>query len=58
MYRTTIRRVASGKIGRAYASGVCPVQIIVLDEDAEAYQFADIFDGFRVIRDRLRRVDL
>lgn len=38
--------IASGKIGRAYASGVCPVQIIVLDEDAEAYQFADIFDGF------------
>ncbi len=38
--------IASGKIGRAYAAGVCPVQIIVLDEDAEAYQFADIFDGF------------
>ena len=38
--------IASGKIGRAYASGVCPVQIIVLDEDAEAYQFADIFDAY------------
>jgi len=38
--------IATGKIGRAYAAGVCPVQIIVLDEDAEAYQFADIFDGY------------
>ncbi len=38
--------IAAGKIGRAYASGVCPVQIIVLDEDAEAYQFADIFDAY------------
>jgi hypothetical protein len=38
--------IAAGKIGRAYAAGVCPVQIIVLDEDAEAYQFADIFDGY------------
>jgi hypothetical protein len=38
--------IATGKIGRAYAAGVCPVQIIVWDEDAEAYQFADIFDGY------------
>jgi len=40
--------IAAGKIGRAYAAGVCPVQIIVLDEDAEAYQFADIFDAYAV----------
>ena len=38
--------IATGKIGRAYAAGVCPVQIIVIDEDAEAYQYADIFDAF------------
>ena len=38
--------LATGKIGRAYAAGVCPVQIVILDEDAEAYQYADIFDTF------------
>jgi len=38
--------IATGKIGRAYAAGVCPAQIVVLDEDAEAYQHADIFDAY------------
>jgi len=36
--------IASGKIGRAYAAGVCPVQIDVPDEDHE-YPFAEIADG-------------
>jgi len=36
--------LASGKIGRAYAAGVCPVQIDVPDEDHE-YSFAEIADG-------------
>ncbi len=38
--------IAARKIGRAYAAGVCPVQIVVLDEDAEAYQFAVIFGAY------------
>lgn len=37
--------IASGKIGRAYAAGVCPVQLLVIDEDAAEYEYADIFDG-------------
>jgi len=41
--------LASGKIGRAYAAGVCPVQIDVPDEDHE-YPFAEIADG---VTDRL-----
>jgi len=36
--------VATGKIGRAYAAGVCPVQIDVPDEEHE-YPFAEIADG-------------
>jgi len=36
--------IATGKIGRAYAAGVCPVQIDVPDEDHE-YLFAEIADG-------------
>lgn len=40
--------IAARKIGRADAAGVCPVQIIVLDEDAEAYQFAVIFGAYAI----------
>jgi hypothetical protein len=36
--------IAAGKIGRAYAAGVCPVQINVPDEDRE-YRYAEIDDG-------------
>jgi len=36
--------IASGKIGRAYAAGVCPVRIDVPDEDHE-YPFAEIAEG-------------
>lgn len=36
--------IASGKIGRAYAAGVCPVKIDVPDEDHE-WRFAEIADG-------------
>jgi hypothetical protein len=36
--------IASGKIGRAYAAGVCPVKIDVPDENTE-YRFAEIADG-------------
>jgi len=36
--------IASGKIGRAYAAGVCPVKIDVPDENTE-YRFAEITDG-------------
>jgi len=36
--------IASGKIGRAYAAGVCPVKVDVPDEDHE-YPFAEIADG-------------
>jgi len=36
--------IAAGKIGRAYAAGVCPVQINVPDEDHE-YRYAEIDDG-------------
>jgi len=36
--------IAAGKIGRAYAAGVCPVQIDVPDEDHE-YRYAEIDDG-------------
>ena len=37
--------IAAGKIGRAYAAGVCPAQLLVIDQDAEAYQYAEIIDG-------------
>ena len=36
--------IASGKIGRAYAAGVCPVKIDVPDEDHE-WRYAEIADG-------------
>jgi hypothetical protein len=36
--------IASGKIGRAYAAGVCPVKIDVPDENTE-YRFAEIADA-------------
>ena len=36
--------IASGKIGRAYAAGVCPVKIDVPDEDHE-WRFAELADG-------------
>ena len=36
--------IATGKIGRAYAAGVCPVKIDVPDEDHE-WRFAEIADG-------------
>ncbi len=36
--------IASGKIGRAYAAGVCPVKIDVPDED-HAWHYAEIADG-------------
>jgi len=36
--------IATGKIGRAYVAGVCPVQIDVPDEDHE-YPFAEIADS-------------
>jgi len=36
--------IASGKIGRAYAAGVCPVKIDVPDEDHE-WRYAEITDG-------------
>lgn len=36
--------IATGKIGRAYAAGVCPVKIDVPDEDHE-WRYAEIADG-------------
>lgn len=39
-----VEPLASGKIGRAYVAGVCPVQIDVPDKDIE-YPFAEIADG-------------
>ena len=36
--------IASGRIGRAYAAGVCPVKIDVPDED-HAWRYAEIADG-------------
>lgn len=36
--------IASGKIGRAYAAGVCPVKIDVPDEEQE-WRYAEIADG-------------
>ena len=35
--------IAAGKIGRAYAGGVCPAQVVVLSSEAEEYQYADIY---------------
>jgi len=36
--------IANGKIGRAYAAGVCPVKIDVPDEEHE-WRYAEIADG-------------
>jgi len=36
--------LAVGAIGRAYAAGLCPAEVNVEDEDAEAYQYAEIAD--------------
>ena len=36
--------IATGKIGRAYAAGVCPVKIDVPDDDHE-WRYAEIADG-------------
>jgi hypothetical protein len=38
--------IRPGKIGRALISGVSAVQVLVLDEDAEDYQYADVFEPF------------
>ncbi len=35
----TLEPIAAGKIGRAYAAGVCPVQVNITDE---VHQFADV----------------
>ena len=37
--------IATGKIGRGYAGGVCPSQVAVLSSEAEEYQYADIYAG-------------
>jgi len=39
-----VEPIAAGKIGRAYAAGVCPVRIDVPDE-GHKYPFAEIADG-------------